>query len=71
MANKIFIRVDPDTTNVYSSEIRARIPPTYFHISDGHEMSKNELSRTHSNFIMKRTDDRYNKLYKNITIRKY
>lgn len=64
MRNKIFIRVEPDTTNVYSSEIRVRMSATYFHISDGHEMSKNELSRTHSNFIMKRTDDRYNKLYK-------
>ena len=48
---KVFIRVDPDKTFVFSSEIREKIPDVYFHISDGHLITKQELSSTHSKFL--------------------
>lgn len=60
---RVFIRVDPDRTFVFSSEIRAKIPAVYFHISDGHIISKEELRLTHSKFFMPLTDERYRKLY--------
>jgi hypothetical protein len=60
---RVFIRVDPDRTFVFSSEIRANIPTVYFHISDGHLITKKELSSTHSKFFMPSTDERYRKLY--------
>ena len=60
---RVFIRVDPDRTFVFSSEIRANIPTVYFHISDGHLITKKELSSTHSKFCMPRTDERYRELY--------
>ena len=60
---RIFIRVDPDRTFVFSSEIRAKIPAVYFHTSDGHLITKTELSSTHSKFFMPLTDERYSELY--------
>ena len=59
----VFIRVDPDKTFVFSSEIRVKIPAVYFHISDGHLITKQELSSTHSKFLMPPTDERYRELY--------
>lgn len=59
----VFIRVDPDRTFVFSSEIRAKIPAVYFHISDGHLITEQELSLTHSDFLMHHTDERYRELY--------
>jgi hypothetical protein len=61
--SRVFIRVDPDRTFVFSSEIRAKIPAVYFHISDGHLITKQELSSTHSKFFMHSTDNRYRELY--------
>jgi hypothetical protein len=61
--SRVFIRVDPDNTFVFSSEIRAKISGVYFHISDGHLITKQELSLTHSKFLMPYTDERYRKLY--------
>jgi len=61
--SRAFIRVDPDNTFVFSSEIRAKIPAVYFHISDGHLITEQELSSTHSNSLMPRTDERYRELY--------
>jgi hypothetical protein len=60
---RVFIRVDPDKTFVFSSEIRAKIPAVYFHISDGHLITNQELSSTHSKFFMPITDERYRELY--------
>ena len=60
--NRIFIRVDPDQTFVFSSEIRAKIPTPFFCILDGRLLTSNELSSTHMKFIMKRTDDRFEEL---------
>jgi len=60
---RVFIRVDPDRTFVFSSEIRAKIPAVYFHSSEGHIISENELRITHSDFFMPRTDERYTELY--------
>jgi len=60
---RAFIRVDPDKTFVFSSEIRAKIPDVYFHMSDGHLITKRELNSTHSKFIMPHTDERYRELY--------
>ena len=60
---RVFIRVDPDKTFVFSSEIRAKIPAVYFHISDGHLLTKKELSSTHSKLLMPYTDERYRELY--------
>jgi hypothetical protein len=60
---RVFIRVDPDKTFVFSSEIRAKIPTVYFHISDGHLITTQELSSTHSKFLMPYTDERYIELY--------
>ena len=59
---RVFIRVDPDRTFVFSSEIRA-IPPVKFHISDGHLITKKESHSTHSKFFMPSTDERYSDLY--------
>jgi hypothetical protein len=59
----VFIRVDPDNTFVFSSEIRTKIPAVYFHISDGHLITKQELSSTDSKFYMPPTDERYRELY--------
>jgi hypothetical protein len=61
--SRVFIRVDPDRTFVFSSEIRAKIPAVYFHISDGHLITKQELHSTHSDFIMPRTHKKYRELY--------
>jgi hypothetical protein len=60
---RAFIRVDPDRTFVFSSEIRAKIPSVYFHKSDGHLLTKQELSLTHSKFLMSPDDERYRELY--------
>jgi hypothetical protein len=60
---RVFIRVDPDRTFVFSSEIRAKTPGVYFHISDGHLVTSRELSFTHSKFIMLPSDERYEELY--------
>ena len=60
---RVFIRVDPDNTFVFSSEIRAKIPAVYFHISDGHLITEEELRSTHSKFFMPYTDERYIELY--------
>ena len=59
---RVFIRVDPDRTYVFSSEIRVKIPTVYFR-NDGHLLQKNELSKTHSNSIMKHTNEKYKELY--------
>jgi hypothetical protein len=61
--SRVYIRVDPSNTFVFSSEIRAKIPTVYFHIYDGHLITEEELSSTHSNFFMPRTDERYRELY--------
>jgi hypothetical protein len=60
---RVFIRVDPDRTFVFSSEIRAKIPDVYFHTSDGHLMTTAEVSLTHSKFLINHTDERYTELY--------
>lgn len=60
---RVFIRVDPNRSFVFSSEIRVKIPPVYFHISDGHLLSSKELSSTHVDFIMKIDDKRFKNLY--------
>jgi hypothetical protein len=57
MRSKVFIRVDPDQTFVFSSEIRTTAPTPLFHI-DGHLISKNSLSKSHSKDIMKIGDTR-------------
>ena len=59
---RVFIRVDPDRTYVFSSEIRVKIPTVYFR-NDGHLLQKNEISKTHSNSIMKHTNEKYKELY--------
>ena len=61
--SRVFIRVDPDKTFVFSSEIRAKIPTVYFHTRDEHLITEQELSSTHSNFLMNSADERYEKLY--------
>lgn len=61
--NRIFIRVDPEKSYVFSSEIRAKIPAPYFHITDGHLLDKKVLYNTHSKFIMEHSDKRYSNLY--------
>ena len=60
---RVFIRVDPERTFVFSSEIRATMPQVYFHIGDGSFLTRKKLEVTHSNFIMPRTDERYKQLY--------
>ena len=62
MESRVFIRVDPDKTFVFSSEIRVKMPNPFFHITDGHLMSNNEFLITHSKDIMKREDIRFKDL---------
>jgi hypothetical protein len=64
---KVWIRVDPDKTFVFSSNIRQNLPLANFHIDDGRILSAEEQSRTHTRFIMKKTDERYNGLYHEYT----
>lgn len=61
--NRVYIRVDPDRTFVFSSEIRARIPTPYFHIRDGHLINSRELLEARMDLFMKRTDEKFNHLY--------
>lgn len=71
--SRVFIRVDPDKTFVFSSEIRAKYPTPYFHISDGHLITREKLSSTHQKFLMSGTDERYaelNNIYINTEINK-
>lgn len=60
---RVYIRVDPNKTFVFSSEIRARIPFPAFHINDGHLVTGRELDSTHYRFLMHRTDERHKELY--------
>lgn len=60
---RAFIRVDPDKTFVFSSEIRATIPYPFFNDISGHLIMKEELSHTHSSLLMPWTDKRYEELY--------
>ena len=59
----IYIRIDPERTYVFSSEIRTRIPTVFFHIDDNHLIMPDELSSIHSKNLIFPTDERYNKLY--------
>lgn len=61
--SRVFIRVDPDRTFVFSSDIRTRIPHVYFHISDGHLITEQELPLPNPTDIMLTTDERYRELY--------
>lgn len=66
MKQRAFIRVDPDQTVVFSSEIRADIPGVNFHIDSGDLISFRQNYNsppTHSRFYMPRTDERYSELY--------
>ena len=60
---RVFIRIDPNQTFVFSSEIRAHIPIAYFHKFDGHLLTKKELSVTHTDYLMSRQDERFQELY--------
>jgi len=63
--SRAFIRVDPDNTFVFSSEIRAKILGRYFnfHISDERLITQQELSSTHTKFLIPYTHERYRELY--------
>jgi hypothetical protein len=62
-----YIRVDPDRTFVFSSEIRATLPDPSFDNEDGHLISAIEEIQSVNNNIrikkMTRNDDRYKDLY--------
>jgi hypothetical protein len=62
--SRAFIRVDPDNTFVFSSEIRAKILGRYFNfLSDGRLITKQQASRTHTKFLIPYNDERYKELY--------
>jgi hypothetical protein len=61
---RVYIRVDPDKTYVFSSEVRVRIPNVQFHNDDGHLINNKKSSRTHSDNIMTFKDERYEELYR-------
>jgi len=58
ITKSIYIRVDPDRTFVFSSEIRVEIPPAHFHV-DGHQLTPSELGRTHMDNIMNYSDSEH------------
>ena len=60
--SRAFIRVDPNRTYVFSSEIRAKKKMVYFN-KDGKLLNDKELSKTHSDYLMKKSDKNYKNLY--------
>ena len=60
---KVFIRVDPDRTSVFSSEIRVKAPPAFFFKESGHLLTRIEERTTLFDLKMKPTDSRYKELY--------
>lgn len=61
--SQVYIRVDPEKTYVFSSEIRARMPTPVFHIDDGRLLSQTEIKKTHCKFFMPKEHNDYKSLY--------
>lgn len=60
--HRVFIRVDPNKTFVFTNIMNASPLTPYFHITDGHLISDSELSETHSKYIMTKDDVRFEDL---------